>query len=399
MSLQVVSPRIRGFLSMTAHPEGCAANVREQIAIAKAAATGGSLGTVLVVGNSTGYGLASALSACFAYGADVLGVCFEKAADAKRTATAGWYNCAAAAAEAAAVGRRFETINGDAFSHEVKETVVGALRDRFAAVDLVIYSLASPRRTDPDNGTIANSVLKPIGPTFSGKTIDLRSGAVTEASIEPASEAEIADTVKVMGGEDWRLWVDALQAADLLAPGCRSVAYSYIGPEVTMPIYRNGTIGKAKEDLEATGRELNDRLAAHCQGGAWVSVNKALVTQASAAIPVVPLYISILLKVMQEQGTHEGTAEQIARLYARHLGPDASPSLDEAGRIRLDDWEMASAVQEEVNRRWQAITRDNLAELADYDKFQADFAQLFGFGRADVDYAAEVETERPLNVC
>lgn len=396
MAEMVIAPRVRGFICLTTHPEGCAANVRSAVSTIKDACPRTGLKNVLVVGSSTGFGLASTLTSVFGYGADTLGICFEKEPQEKRPGTAGWYNLAEAHRLAKEEGRQLETINGDAFSHEVKQQAIAALKERFGKIDLVVYSLASPKRKDPDSDTVWSSVLKPIGDTFTGKTVDLREDQVTEARIEPASDEEIASTIKVMGGEDWQLWIDALLEADLLAEGCRTVAYSYIGPEVTFPIYRSGTIGKAKEHLEATGKELDSKLQERVQGNAWVSVNKALVTQASSAIPVVPLYISLLYKVMKRTGTHEGTTEQISRLFTDHIGPGNTPTLDAEGRIRIDDKEMDPDVQAEVDQLWKQVDSDNLRELADYDGYQRDFLRLFGFDVEGVDYDAPTEVVREL---
>jgi len=394
MAEDVPRPRRRGFLCTTTHPEGCAAQVRAQVAAAEAAGPGRGLGNVLVLGSSTGYGLASLITGCFGHGAGCLGVCFERE-PGRRAGSPGWYNLAEAHRFAADRGRRLATINGDAFADATREEVVERLLGDFGPVDLVVYSLASPRRTDPTDGTVYKSVLKPIGNPYTGKTVDLDSGQVTEVSIDPADDDEIAATVKVMGGEDWKLWMDALAGADLLADGCRSVAYSYIGPEVTHPIYRDGTIGRAKEDLEATARELHAELEER-GGGAWVSVNKAVVTQASAAIPVVPLYISLLFDVMKARGTHEGCIEQMVRLFADHLGPDARPGTDEQDRIRMDDRELAPEVQDEVGERWPRIATENLRELTDFEGFERDFLALYGFGVDGVDYEQPVEMEREL---
>ena len=393
---QVVQPRMRGFISVTAHPDGCAANVRAQVEVAKASGGAGGLGdNVLVIGSSTGYGLASTLCACFGYGAATLGVCFERPSSGDKLGTAGWYNLAEAHRLAAAEGRHMETINGDAFSHGVKQQAVDALRERFGKLDLVVYSLASPRRQDPDSETVWISVLKPVDATYTGKTIDLRSGAVTEATIEPCTPEELAATVKVMGGEDWTLWIDRLQEADLLADGVRTIAYSYIGPEISHAIYRAGTIGRAKEHLEATAEDLTRRLAP-LGGRAMVSVNQAVVTQASAAIPAVPLYTSILLRLMKQRGTDEGPIEQIARLFADHISRDATPTFDDRGLIRLDDLEMDAAVQSEVQAIWERIDDDNLDELSDYSSYRHHFEQLFGFGVDGVDYDAPTEVYREL---
>ncbi len=396
MSEQVIESRIRGFLSLTAHPDGCAQNVRQQVALAKTFGEGshGQIGTALVVGSSTGYGLASALVTCFGYGAQTLGVCFERPSEGDKPATAGWYNLAEAHRLARAEGRTFETINGDAFSDEIKAQVVEALR-RLGPVDTFIYSLASPRRKDRA-GTTWSSVLKPIGEPYIGKAFDLRNETVTEASMEPATPEEVEATIKVMGGEDWTDWVDLLLREQLLAHNARVVAYSYIGPEVTAPVYRHGTIGRAKEDLEARAHALDARMAAEVGGRAWVSVNKAVVTQASAAIPAVPLYLSALLKVMKERGTNEGTIEQIVRLFRDHLDPAQTPAVDAEGRIRLDDWEMTPEVQAEVQAIWDRVTTENFRALTDYEGYQHAFHALFGFDLDGIDYTKATEVERAL---
>ncbi|MCK9485286.1 MAG: trans-2-enoyl-CoA reductase family protein [Dehalococcoidia bacterium] len=394
MSLQVVQPRIRGFISLSAHPDGCAANVREQVEVIERARLEGSLGTVLVIGSTTGYGLASALVACFGYGAKTLGVGFEKAPEGGKTGTAGWYNAAEASRLAAEQGRTYCTINGDAFSDEVKREVVDALR-AMGPADTVIYSLAAPRRRDPD-GTVWNSALKPIGEAYHGRAFDLRNETVTEASIEAATPEEIEATVKVMGGEDWLAWMRLLSDEGLIAPGARAIAYSYIGPEVSAPIYRRGTIGKAKEHLEQTAPEVDALMRAH-GGAAWVSVNKSVVTQASSAIPAVPLYMSVAFRVMKAQGVHEGVIEQIVRLFKDHAGPGREPATDEQGRIRLDDREMADSVQTVVAESWDRISTETMSELADWDGYKRDFQKLFGFGVDGIDYDQPSEVDRPLN--
>ena len=396
MTAQVVEPRMRGFISLTAHPDGCAANVQRQVGVAQAALPATGLGSALVVGSSTGYGLASTLCACFGYGAQTLGVCFERPSTEQRTASAGWYNLAEAHRLARARGGTLETINGDAFSHDVKRQAVEALRARFGKLDLLVYSLAAPRRQDNGSDTVWESVLKPIGASYAGKTIDLRNEAVEERTIEAASPEEIAATVKVMGGEDWAAWVEALREAGLLADGFRTVAFSYVGHEVTYPIYRSGTIGRAKEHLEATASDLTAVLDACCGGEALVSINKAVVTQASAAIPAVTLYMSILFKVMRARGVDEHPIEQITRLFRDHIGPGATPALDEAGRIRLDDREMEPRVQAEVAQLWKRVSTENLAELTDFAGYQRDFRRLFGFDVDGTDYAAPTEVHREL---
>ena len=400
MPLQTVSARIRGFICLNAHPAGCAANVRDQIDVVTRGAASPvhvGLGDVLVIGSSTGYGLSSLITTVFGHGARALGVCLERPPQGDKTASAGWYNLAAVHRRAREAGRTVATINGDAYSRVIKDQVVARLRETGAKLDSVVYSLASPKRVDPVTGASWSSVLKPLGSPYRSKSISLGSDQIVNVELPPASDAEIEATRKVMGGEDWELWMTALLDAGLLAPGCRTVAYSYIGPELTYPIYRSGTIGKAKEHLEATARTLSARLARQLGGAAYVSVNKALTTQASSAIPVVPLYISILYTIMKARGTHEGTAEQIARLFADHLAPGRTPSLDAGGRIRLDDREMDPATQAAVSALWDAITTENLFELTDYAGFKHEFRSLFGFEVPGIDYAEPVETDVPLD--
>lgn len=387
----IVAPKIRGFICTTAHPTGCAQHVAEQIAVVKSRGPiSGGPKKVLVIGASTGYGLASRIAAAFGSGAATMGVFFEKAGEAERCGTAGWYNSTAFENEARAAGLYARSFNGDAYSDAMKETVIEAIKNDLGQVDCVIYSLASPRRTHPKTGEVFKSCLKPIGSTFTNKNLNTGNGVVNEVTIEPASEDDIAQTVAVMGGEDWEMWIDAMQSAGVLAQGVRTVAYSYIGPEVTWPIYKNGTIGRAKEDLERAQRALDAKLAS-LGGKAWVSVNKALVTQASSAIPVVPLYISLLYKVMKAAGTHEDCIEQMDRLFRDRLY-GGSPQPDEAGRIRVDDWEMVPEVQQLVDTRWREVTSENLAQLGDFAGYQSSFLRLFGFGLAGVNYEAEVDT-------
>ncbi len=396
MPKQIVSPRIRSFICLNAHPAGCAANVDTEIATATDGAPGTGFRDALVVGASTGYGLSSLVSAVFGYGARGTAVCLERPPQGEKTASAGWYNLAAVERRARERGRQVSVVNGDAFSDEIKRETLARLSRAGAKLDCVVYSLASPKRLDGASGVTYGSALKPIGATFRSRSINLGNDQVTAVEIGPATEAEIEATRKVMGGEDFAAWTRALAEADLLAEGCRVVAYSYIGPALTFPIYRSGTIGKAKEDLETTARTLSVELGARVHGAAYVSVNKALVTQASAAIPVVPLYISLLYKVMKEAGTHEGTAQQIARLFRDHLGPGRSPVTDEAGRIRIDDREMEPAVQARVAALWETVTTESLHEVADYAGFRTDFRRLFGFEVPGVDYATPVETDLPI---
>jgi enoyl-[acyl-carrier protein] reductase/trans-2-enoyl-CoA reductase (NAD+) len=387
----IVKPRIRGFVCITAHPKGCAAKVQQEIEVAQASASEHGPKKVLVIGASTGYGLSSRITACFGYGADTLGVFFERPSMKGKPASAGWYNSVAFEQAAHAQGRYAKSINGDAFSDEIKQATIETIKADLEQVDLVVYSLASPRRTDPKDGAIYKSVLKPIGESFSNRSLDTDKGQVTEVAIDPADEQEIADTVKVMGGEDWELWMEALHQAGVLAPNAKTVAYSYIGPEVTWPVYKNGTIGQAKKDVERAAKAISNAYA--CE--AFVAVNKAVVTQASSAIPVVPLYISILFKVMKAAGSHEDCIQQMVRLFSDRLYGD-SLKLDEAGRIRVDDWEMDSRVQAAVAEIWPQITSDCLNELADFSGYQANFLQLFGFNVAGVDYDEDVEVDLAL---
>ena len=392
----IIKPKIRGFICTTAHPDGCAAHVREQIDYVRGKGPiAGAPKRVLVIGASTGYGLASRIVPAFAGGASTIGVFFEKPGEEGRTGSAGWYNSVAFEKAAQAAGLYAKSINGDAFSDAIKQQVIDTIKADLGQVDAVIYSLASPRRTDPRTGVTHKSCLKPVGESYTNKTVDTDKGAVNEVKIEPATEAEIADTVAVMGGDDWELWIDALSAAGVLAPGVVTVAYSYIGPSLTWAIYRNGTIGKAKEHLEETADRLTAKLAG-LEGHAWVSVNKALVTQASSAIPVVPLYISLLYRVMKEKGIHEGCIEQIQRLFADRLGPAGSPQPDEEGRIRIDDWEMREDVQSEVAGLWEKVSTENLAQISDIAGYRAEFLKLFGFGLEGINYEAEAEPNQAL---
>lgn len=396
MPKMIVAPRIKSFICLNAHPLGCAANVEREIAVATAGAPGAGLKHALVIGASTGYGLSSLVSAVFGYGARGTAICLERPPQGERTASAGYYNLAAAQRQARARGKDIVVINGDAFSEEVKQETLARVAASGVKLDLVIYSLAAPKRVDAQAGVTYNSALKPIGTSFRSPSINLGNDQIQQVEIGPATDAEIEATRKVMGGEDFVAWVEALLAADVLAKGARAVAYSYIGPELTMPIYREGTIGKAKEDLERQTAELSTTLRERLGGGAWVSVNKALVTQASVAIPVVPLYISALYRVMKDAGTHEGTAEQIARLFRDHIGPGRTPRTDEGGRIRIDDLEMAPAIQARVSEMWKTVTSENLMSSIDYAGFKHDFRVLFGFEVPGVNYAEPVETEVAL---
>ena len=385
----IVTPKIRGFICTTAHPDGCARHVASQIELVRSRGPiSGGPRRVLVLGASTGYGLASRIAAAFGCGASTIGVFFEKPGEPDKCGTAGWYNSAAFENEARAAGLYARSFNGDAFSDGMKTEVIDAIRADLGQVDCVIYSLASPRRTHPKTGESFRSVLKPIGAPYTNKNLNTNTGIVDEVTLPPAEGDYVAQTVAVMGGEDWEMWIDALLAAGLLAPGATTYAYSYIGPELTWPIYKDGTIGKAKEDLERVQRALDAKLAP-LGGKAWVSVNKALVTQASSAIPVVPLYISLLYKIMKPLGTHEDCIEQMDRLFRdRYLNPQP----DEAGRIRLDDWEMEAAVQKQISDAWARVCTENLTELGDLAGYQECFLRLFGFGLDGVDYASDTDT-------
>lgn len=387
----IVKPRIRGFVCITAHPKGCEAKVRQEIAVAQAAKKEGGPKKVLVIGSSTGYGLSTRIASAFSHDAATLGVFFERPSIKGKPASAGWYNSVAFEKAAHEAGLYAKSINGDAFSDEIKAQTIETIKADLGQVDLVVYSLASPRRTDPKTGETYRSVLKPIGEPFTNRTLDTDKDEVSEVIIEPASVEEVAHTVKVMGGEDWELWMDALDAAGVLAPGAKSVAYSYIGPEITWPVYTNGTIGQAKKDVERAAAAIT---AKH-KCSAYVAVNKAVVTQASSAIPVVPLYISILFKVMKAKGTHEDCIEQMVRLLNERLYGD-DLQLDSVGRIRVDDWEMDPDVQQAVADIWPSIRSETLNAESDYLGYQNNFLALFGFGLPGVNYDEDVEVEVDL---
>ena len=387
--------RARGFICTNAHPEGCARNVAEQVAAARndAPTPHSGVNNALILGSSTGYGLASRIAIAWGFQARTLGVFFERPPEDDRTGTAGWYNTVAVD-RLAKRDRLFAAhINGDAFSDEVKREAVALIRREMAPIDLVVYSLASPRRTHPRTGEVHNSTLKPIGAPYTSKTIDLGSRKVHDVTIAPATEKEIADTVAVMGGEDWEMWLRLLDQEGLLASGARALAYSYIGPSVTWPVYRDGTIGRAKEHLEHTARMVDGWLAHKYGGHAWVSVNKAVVTQASAAIPVVPLYMSLLFRVMGLKNLDEDTAAQMRRLFFDMLSAGKLPPLDDARRIRVDDREMRPDVQAEVAALWPQVTTENLSTISGYASFERGFRNLFGFEVEGVDYARPVETD------
>lgn len=385
----IIQPKVRGFLCTTAHPIGCAKNVQRQInVVEKADWSKANVKTALVVGCSTGYGLASRICASFGMNADTVGVFFEREGTEKRCATAGWYNASAVRQAAHAKHLRATDINGDAFSDEIKQQTIELLKRDFAPVDLLIYSLASPRRQHPLTGTIHKSVLKPIGSAVRSKTLDTDRVEIKEITIEPASDADIADTVAVMGGEDWRMWIEALRDANLLAEGCKTIAYTYIGDSITKPIYGDATIGEAKKDLDKTASQINGLLK-DLSAKAYVGVLKAVVTQSSAAIPIMPLYLSLLFKIMKERGVHEGCIEQIECILSQ-LCELRACVLDDVGRLRCDGKELDPAIQQWVEAQWGQITTDNLMERTDFSGFRKEFLQLFGFELPEVDYEADI---------
>lgn len=386
----IIQPKVRGFICTNAHPVGCAAHIREQIDYVKSQpAVENGPRKVLVIGASTGYGLASRISAAFGSGAATLGLFFEKPGTEKKTGSAGYYNSAAFQKEARDAGLYAESINGDAFSDELKQQTIEKIKQDLGQVDLVVYSLASPRRTDPRTGVTYSSTLKPIGEAVTRKTLDTNKNEVSEVTIEPATEEEIANTIKVMGGEDWEIWIDALSEAGVLAEGCKTVAYTYIGKEITWPLYGQATIGRAKEDLDRAGHALNARLQ-KTGGEARVAVLKAVVTQASSAIPIMPLYLALLFRLMKERGVHEGCIEQVFGLFTDCMYAE-SPELDEMQRWRMDGKELDDSIQDAVTALWDQATTENLNEISDYVGYQAEFLKLFGFGVDGVDYDADVD--------
>lgn len=388
----IIKPKIRGFICTTTHPLGCEANVLEQINTTKAK---GKIANgpkkVLVVGSSSGYGLSSRIAAAFGSDAATIGVFFEKPGTETKPGTAGWYNSAAFDKFAKAEGLYSKSINCDAFSHEAKAKVIELIKADLGQIDMVVYSLASPVRKLPDSGEVIRSALKPIGESYRSAAVDTNKDTIIEASVEPATEQEIKDTVTVMGGQDWELWLDALDKAGVLADGCKTVAYSYIGTELTWPIYWHGALGKAKMDLDRAAGELNQRLAAK-GGSANVAVLKSVITQASSAIPVMPLYIAMVFKKMREEGLHEGCMEQIYRMFSERLykADGSKPEVDDANRLRLDDWELREDIQQHCRDLWPQITTENLSELTDYREYKAEFLKLFGFGIEGIDYDADV---------
>ncbi|CAG8866947.1 Enoyl-[acyl-carrier-protein] reductase [NADH] [Pseudomonas fluorescens] len=391
--MAIIHPKVRGFICTTTHPKGCELNVRDQIeATRKLGVREDGPKKVLVIGASSGYGLAARITAAFGFKADTLGVFFEKPGTETKPGTAGWYNAAAFDKFAKAEGLYSKSINGDAFSDEARAKVIELIKNEMGGqVDLVIYSLASPVRKLPQTGELVRSALKPIGQPYKSTAIDTNKDTIIEASIEPASEQEIADTVTVMGGQDWQLWIDALSDAGVLADKARTVAFSYIGTEITWPIYWHGALGKAKQDLDETAKRLDQKVG----GGANVAVLKSVVTQASSAIPVMPLYLSMVFKIMKEKAVHEGTGDQLNRLFRDRLfREDGAPAeVDEQGRLRLDDWELRDDVQDACKALWPQVTTENLFELTDYKGYKREFLNLFGFERSDVNYDEDVATD------
>ncbi|MDC0609636.1 trans-2-enoyl-CoA reductase family protein [Vibrio sp.] len=396
----IIKPKIRGFICTTTHPVGCEANIKEQIEYTKAKGKiENAPKRVLVVGASSGYGMSSRIAAAFGGGASTIGVFFEKPGTEKKPGTAGFYNAAAFEKLAHEEGLYAKSINGDAFSHEAKQKAIELIKEDLGQIDLIVYSLASPVRKLPDSGELIRSSLKPIGETYTSTAVDTNRDVIIEASVEPATEQEIEDTVTVMGGQDWELWVNALDEAGVLAEGCRTVAYSYIGTELTWPIYWEGALGRAKMDLDRAATELNNKLGEK-GGSANVAVLKSVVTQASSAIPVMPLYIAMVFKKMREEGIHEGCMEQIYRLFSERMyrADQSAPAVDDKNRLRLDDLELRDDIQAHCQNLWPQITTENLRELTDYDAYKQEFLKLFGFGIDGVDYEADVNPEVKFDV-
>ena len=393
----IIKPKIRGFICTTTHPEGCLANIRQQIAYVK---SNGQIKNgpkrVLIVGASSGYGMATRITAAFGSGAATIGVFFEKPATEKKSGTAGWHNSAAFTAEAEAAGLYAKSLNGDAFSNAAKEKTIALIKEDLGQIDLVIYSLASTVRKLPDTGELIRSTLKPIDQPYQSTAINTNKDTLFESSVEPATEQEIADTVTVMGGTDWQLWIDALSEAGVLADGCKTAAYSYMGSDITWPIYWHGTIGRAKQHVDETAALLNKKMQ-QIGGQANVAVLKSVVTQASSAIPVMPLYLSMVFKVMKESNVHEGCIEQIDRLFRTGLCSD-QVEYDEANRYRMDDWELRADIQARCKDIWDKVTDDNIFETTDYAYYKAEFLRLFGFGIDGIDYEQEVDTLVPFEV-
>ncbi len=387
----IVTPKFRGFICTTSHPVGCEYSVRQQVEYVKKQKKISGCKKALVIGASTGYGLSSRIAAAFGSGAATIGLFFERPASGNKTASAGWYNSAAFEKLAREEGLYAKSINGDAFSKEIKQQTIDLIKKDLGKVDLVIYSIASPRRTHPVTGEVLNSVLKPIGAPATVKTVDFHSQQVSESIIEPATEEEIRQTVEVMGGEDWAMWMEALKEADVLEQGAVTIAYTYVGPEMTHAIYRKGTIGRAKDDLEATAIKITNDLKS-IGGNAYVSINKAVVTQASAAIPVISIYISVLFKVMKDMNIHEGTIEQMYRMLKDRVY-SGDLKLDDKGRICMDDWEMRSDVQAKVAEFWKIANNENITEISDIEGYRTEFFRLFGFEFDAVDYKQDVDID------
>lgn len=396
----IIKPRIRGFICTTTHPVGCEANVKKQIEYTKAQSKiENAPKRVLVVGSSSGYGLSSRIAAAFGGGASTIGVFFEKPGTDRKPGTAGFYNAAAFDKLAHEEGLYAKSLNGDAFSNEAKQKTIELIKQDLGQIDMVVYSLASPVRKLPETGELIRSALKPIGETYTSTAVDTNKDEIIEASVEPATEEEIADTVTVMGGQDWELWMDALSEAGVLAEGCKTVAYSYIGTELTWPIYWDGALGRAKMDLDRASSELNEKLSA-IGGTANVAVLKSVVTQASSAIPVMPLYIAMVFKKMREEGVHEGCMEQIYRMFSQRLykADGSAAEVDDKNRLRLDDWELRDDIQQHCRDLWPQITSENLKELTDYQEYKDEFLSLFGFGIEGVDYEADVNPNVAFDV-
>ena len=396
----IIKPKTRGFICTTTHPVGCEANVLEQISTTKAnAVIKNGPKKVLIVGASSGYGLSSRIAAAFGSGAATLGVFFEKPGTEKKSGTAGWYNSAAFDKFAKAEGLYSKSINGDAFSHQAKQKAIELIKADLGQVDMVIYSLASPVRKLPDSDDVIRSVLKPIGKTYTATAVNTNKDTIVEASVEPATQQEIDDTVTVMGGQDWELWINALSEAGVLTDNCKTIAYSYIGTEITWPIYWDGALGKAKMDLDRAASNLDEMLSEK-GGSANVAVLKSVVTQASSAIPVMPLYIAMVFKKMREEGVHEGCMEQINRLFTQHLFREdgVTANLDDKNRLRLDDWELREDIQAHCKQLWPKVTTENLSQVTDYIEYKAEFLKLFGFGVDGIDYEADVNPEVNMDV-
>jgi enoyl-[acyl-carrier protein] reductase/trans-2-enoyl-CoA reductase (NAD+) len=385
----IIEPKMRGFICLTAHPEGCERSVLNQIEYIKSKGSINGPKNVLVIGASTGFGLASRITSAFGSNSSTIGVFFEKAPSEGKTASPGWYNSIAFHKEAEKAGLYAKSINGDAFSNEIKAKTIETIKADLGKIDLIIYSLASPVRMHPLTGVLHRSALKPIDSPFTNKTVDFHTGTVSTITIEPCAEEDIQNTIAVMGGEDWSMWIEALLEANVLSENAQTVAYSYIGPLVTEAVYRKGTIGRAKDHLEASAFQITEKLK-NINGHAFVSVNKALVTQASSAIPVIPLYISLLYKVMKEMDIHEGCIEQIQRLYAERLYTGSEIPLDVKGRIRVDDWEMREDVQAKVSKLWEEASTETFPQIGDLTGYKNDFFNLFGFGYPEIDYTKDV---------